>query len=571
MPVAQAAYFLSLPPDTIYTILSQIPEHPSRRGSLAPLARTCRELWKPVVTILWRTLPSFTVMLFTLPADLFVERPWAEGHEPLIGNVLRHSRPRVLRDPRVEDFKRWKVYAQLVYSLSYDPGPGPQLYLPCAAWMSLVRHGPNPLLPNLRRLAADDLDILYLSSNELSFPFPARKLRCLNLYISEAGADLPGLLDKLAAADPLQLEVLVVNQTNPRYGSATQRAPTRDLNKALEGCFRATYRLRELQLGYNLRITPATLTSIGSLRSLEVLSISRLRAPTPTPSHESHDGGALDAFPSLRRIHIVVGDMRWVSIFIPQITSPRLEMISLGCRDTIMSSSSVTDFFNAVGGHCSRTTIKSLLIHSVILDGSLRQPPCDLSEAVRPLLSLSRLAFFSMSGWAALTIADRTIEAMAIAWPELERIELEPHFQMRTDPPSFPATSITTLPGLVPLAQRCPKLSVLALHVNFNFPVPLPIPDHAARVAHSQLRILHVGSARPPQDPVSCAAFLSHHFPMLARVDHSYGRVGVEVEQLEGPVWSEVGSLLRHFRLIHVQERRWAKGSSRELLRESSI
>ncbi len=106
-----ATHLLSLHPGTISLILSYLmkcgdddndsvfsgdsdsqpeDEFGIDRGSLARVARTCRQLWSPAVAILWRELPTFTPILLTLPADLYtLELVHTEESEPPLLDASR--------------------------------------------------------------------------------------------------------------------------------------------------------------------------------------------------------------------------------------------------------------------------------------------------------------------------------------------------------------------------------------------------------------------------------------------------------------------------------------------------
>ncbi|KAI0720793.1 hypothetical protein C8T65DRAFT_274144 [Cerioporus squamosus] len=150
----------SLPEEVIIRICSYVVvKHPvgfiEDQKSLARLARACRALSLPALTILWHTLPNILPLLSTLPVDLCVR----ETLPPLNGNGLPQVYFGFARVPTSADFSRWKLYSVLVRDITslHDTSSPPSTTVLPESWAVLALHGPRPLVPYIKALNEQDL------------------------------------------------------------------------------------------------------------------------------------------------------------------------------------------------------------------------------------------------------------------------------------------------------------------------------------------------------------------------------------------------------------------------------
>ncbi|RPD64586.1 hypothetical protein L226DRAFT_40872 [Lentinus tigrinus ALCF2SS1-7] len=496
-------------------------------------------------------------MLFTLPADLCTL-----PDPPIKFTGLPHRRlghlttPRLLRDPQTLDFERWVAYARHVQVIGEHPHSIlDRVSFSPEVWATLTRYGPNPLLPNLRRLCVHGAEVQYLSNDTLHFPF-AGSLRHLRCPVTSRPKDLD-ILDKLAKS-ALQLEVLDISTEYIAERGRLERytLDSITLEKSLIPCLLTLSDLRMLRLPNVTGISPAALSAIGALRSLSELTITITDLLTPL------DNGSSTLFPTLKTVRTTVDELRCVTAFLYSISSPLLETIWVSCHNHA-TSAAVIRFFSAsaVYQQHPRLTLREIMLASKHVQP---QPRCNLEEAIRPLLNLHQLASFSLFGWETLDIDNSFVAELASAWPALKTLHLRP-----SSDPQFlsDAAPSVTLAGLLPLASLCPELRAVSLAINVDVDVPAPELRPYRQVTESRLRELHIGLTGPPRDPVQIAAFLSDHFPWLYNVGY-YPRPGASIETRRG--WGIVQALRCNLSLIRWQERNWAERLRRGSCDETS-
>ena len=351
----------------------------------------------------------------------------------------------------------------------------------------------------------------------------------------------------LVAANQLEL-LEITDFGNPMYHK-TYHYDDVDLENALIACLLAMPRLRVLRLP-TFPLNQVALQTVGSLRTLETLNL-------VAPNSALANIGGSAAFPTMKQLQARVDDLSWITTFLSDVSSSFLESITIVFRNHA-SHAAVAHLYSTIAQHPSGPTLRKLILRSSHLEA---QPPCDFSDALRPLLQLPRLVTVSVVGWEAHGVDDDMIAEIARAWPALEYLEFRPSrdFPFCLTGGKVMANPQVTLAGLLPLARHCPNLHTLDLLLNTDVDVPGPqvLPSlRPSRPSESQLTSLSIGyPTSPPRDPVRTAAFLTEHFPQLIKVGfRAKPRASTETDR----GWHMVNFLLLAFCFVREQERDWA-------------
>jgi hypothetical protein len=122
-----------------------------------------------------------------------------------------------------------------------------------------------------------------------------------------------------------------------------------------------------------------------------------------------------------------------------------------------------------------------------------------------PLLSYANLTEVVIRTANGIDIDDAFLKRMATAWPQLRTLGLSPGCQSAGYAPR------TTLAGLLPLAQHCPRLESLALVLDATRTDPEILRDGISNCALARLDVVE----SPLSSPGAVAAFLAAIFPNL--------------------------------------------------------
>ena len=322
---------------------------------------------------------------------------------------------------------------------------------------------------------------------------------------------------------------------------------------SLSDKFRRFSSLRELAVK-SINILPPAIQILGALPSLQDLSMSISSADYPAKWKTAVPVDGSDFFPQLRNLSCTVDDLMLLTAIIQASSSPFLE--GLHISSSLSYHASFERLCEVLSLHTSRKTLRSLS-HT----GWLGEP-CDLNTAFMSLTALPSITNVTLKTSSIIMLSDDTLDAMARAWPRLERLDLH---QYKYDPQAtfesyFSLYYQATLHGLNSFAQHCPSLKVLALSIDpwceafatvddagdpgwaHDFP---PVPP-----SRSALQNLYVGFMEA-EYPLQVAGILSGIFPHLLRVD--YGDDG-ELSRWHG--WEEVNRTLGAFHRVRKQERR---------------
>ncbi|KAF8867773.1 hypothetical protein BD779DRAFT_1809187 [Infundibulicybe gibba] len=161
-----------------------------------------------------------------------------------------------------------------------------------------------------------------------------------------------------------------------------------------------------------------------------------------------------------------------------------------------------------------------------------------------PLTSLTHLVLITSYGF---DIGDAFVHEMAAAWPHISTLNIGAAEIFQPFEPQR-----LTLQGLAPLAELCPNLQKLTVHVNAAHICSNHFDTHSGFNSQSCVEHLNVGHSPISQQSVPwAAAYLSAIFPKLRSVEHNddYGCRGLERPPYLDR-WSDVNNHLIAYRHV---------------------
>ncbi|KAI0655370.1 hypothetical protein C8Q70DRAFT_426747 [Cubamyces menziesii] len=334
------------------------------------------------------------------------------------------------------------------------------------------------------------------------------------------------------------------------------------------------------------------------------------------------------SFPRLRQFNVVVKTLALLTDLLPYVGFPILEELSVYAVGNIPRDE-FHPFFAAVAAlpaqHTLRsfhlTATKSVVSSAATSSGCYMHPSPIGAETLEPMLVMSHLQCFVVFLRCPYDIDDTLLRRMALAWPELTKLEFlrnpyhEPNPSQRqctidqncqddqfgvyrlggtgVDGGGFDCTvgppkgvwcrPRATLLGLFYLAQHCAGLGEIALDIDANTAIMPPGRALESSVGRRPcLKMLSLGYS-PVEDPDAVAAFLTglfridpstdirtlwadddYHFmngdPPGAELEDGTGREWWQKPIKYGKGWRTVKRVVRTFEAVRMEERaerRW--------------
>ncbi|KAF8887190.1 hypothetical protein BD779DRAFT_534413 [Infundibulicybe gibba] len=197
-----------------------------------------------------------------------------------------------------------------------------------------------------------------------------------------------------------------------------------------------------------------------------------------------------------------------------------------------------------------KSTLAKVEIDDLEIQHNGRYP--GTTDELRLLFSLTNLIHLDLETRYGFDIDDAFVYEMAAAWPCIQILNIE---ATKIFQPFEPQR--LTLQGLAPLADHCPDLWDLRLHVNVA-QIRSKHFDMCSGSSRSRVQFLGVGRSPISKKSVPWAAvYLSVIFPRLRAVDYTDGYEGHERPAYPDR-WSDVNSHLLVYR--HVRDR-WQNDS----------
>ncbi|OJT06376.1 hypothetical protein TRAPUB_2777 [Trametes pubescens] len=316
----------------------------------------------------------------------------------------------------------------------------------------------------------------------------------------------------------------------------------------------------------SVRVAPDALLALGRLPCLESLLL-HVNSDEYTWNALPHERGAV-FFPVLLQLTLHKIDFEWSTAFLNLLTTPSLHALSIrspadplptpivfnalcAAIGRLPSASSITDIFVTIGG---------ILFEQRICCGH----EIYWSEDIAPLFSLrTALRRLIITGQCVIVVDDVALAAMVENWPHIVElvltwawnIDIRPQAARSPEDDDFP---YATAWGLLRLAQRCPRMTKLALAVDLRLapppdsqrehPIIPPVP-----LSGNSVPALVEFDARGSLlgDTVGVASFLSLVFP------------GLEIILPLEPGWWEMQRLYRWLVRVRAQERAFGQKSGR--------
>lgn len=262
--------------------------------------------------------------------------------------------------------------------------------------------------------------------------------------------------------------------------------------------------------------------NLPNLRSLEI------SLPEDTSGRLLRRQQVIHPFPKLRGLHILSLDVPPLMDFLGCYSYPLVQSLSIYVEDEIMPTGAlVSDLITTIHNKFGHPTLREVVIHSDGVyddDGPYQNTHIISSHTLRPLLTFRNLTQLCLGGRWCMDIDDAFICDISLAWPHMSAMRL---FENAI----WPMPSKVTLPGLLPLAQRCTKLELCGIALNASGP-PASLPSD--KVVHEALSVFYFGCS-PIDDVRSTVAFLSEVFPNLASLDswNGSGHLNLKAGSLE--------------------------------------
>ena len=375
---------------------------------------------------------------------------------------------------------------------------------------ALVEYRPVPsdLFPNLRcfRLASEE----YLSTEDL--PFLQRLLGPSMLTVHVFN-------DVLVSADSETYVCSLfrsISQTSPRIREISIRSPFNPVNVlAIEGMLLSLSELKSIQV-LDMPLPPrAVVDHLGALGSLECWDF--LVFPADADLHSFTTRG--DQFPNLHRFGFCAVDIVVASEIVQSMNCP-FEWLEVICRprrrNATESLRSLRRMTEVLSRHRSLLSLSHLTLDvssEILIDGE-----SSAHVVLCPLFRLGGLKHVKLKLTTIHLVGDVWFEEASQAWPYLETL--------RVTLPSWPKDweqhhgPSMTLAGLIPLLQRCPRLSHLEVSL-----IAKPIdPSVLSGISGSTVyRVSFPFSAiESPREVYQCMAVM---FPKIRAFDgYSYRR-----------------------------------------------
>ncbi|KAI9058492.1 hypothetical protein FKP32DRAFT_1597589 [Trametes sanguinea] len=570
--------------------------------TVANLSLTCKHIRDSALDVMWHAIPNITAVFHILPGRLY--RRESKSRSDGDTEAVYCFQDGV----RKEDLKSFFAYARRVRAIDISkfsdfPTVGyaaPSVYDVLATFLQ-----GQPLCPNIKLLRyyhRNSMPLSVFRSFHILFGPQLQEVdlgsrNILPVNRREDGDDehCANMLRMLKArASTLRKLQITLNLS----GNLMQSAVTPLV------CALTNPNLVSVQLARGLPLEPEAFFYLGSLPSLQVLSVGVNDDTWTTylasdPHENSHS-----LFPSLRKLQILVRTLAVPIKLLSFVVSPKLNELNVTAYGRVLRHELCPVFTAIASIPSSRSNLITLFVRiEDVLRGTQAVPDADptarsrWSEAdhipdpigektLEPLLAMTQLEDITLEIDCPFDIDDALMRRFAASWRNLNRLGLKSDFPVSEYPEGsvnqldFWRTPRASIASLQAFAELCPKLTVLSVEFDANLAkVPRwlrePRPQYTTPLR--PLTTLCVGLSTI-QDPLSVAAFLSAWFPSLLDVYHGWDALEEDDDEdsdaeredsiIEYDDWSEeraarvrwerVQYLIAQFAEIRRQERQWA-------------
>ncbi|KAI0931818.1 hypothetical protein AcV5_004788 [Taiwanofungus camphoratus] len=540
-------------------LLEVILDSPQGRRSLSRLARTCRALCEPALTLLWRDLDSLAPLIALFPNTLL-----KRARRPGLG---------LAKNPEPEDWGRLLLYGERVRSITYSESVGnisPTIFpvfedLRPRTW----------ILPNLTTLTWKSETSVGLERCRLLL---GPELESLSLEVGTKHPRLNDLLAEVASHSRLSSLAFTLHTNLPdNFTEIFQRnialeklaiAAPGALSSKIGKWASALPALRNLQIDLTGRTTTAvegffddispgsgysTPSSVGGtdsgVFSGDELDFSEMRK---SAMRLTRDGPRYGAFAQLSQLQLT-GEASNIATFLRHLTSPLTQL------ELVIDDPPAPDDWQDMCGLISEQFGQALQVLRISATSASR-----FSELVRStsrggeapthhlplkhLVDLPHLYRLEIDLPESIVFHNADVAHIASACPLLEVLRLcsLARFSQVAGPPSL------TLDGLVPLTRECRRLHTLSVVVHALEGKEETFTSWA--VSSRSLIRLNVGHSWV-KDPLQVAILISHLAPYLENLKwfHEKNRAGVL--DANALAWQKVSEFLPHLQNVRLMER----------------
>ncbi|KAH7908623.1 hypothetical protein BJ138DRAFT_1181626 [Hygrophoropsis aurantiaca] len=459
------------------------------KGTLVSLARTCWSFHAPALDVLYSDT-NMVRLVQTMSRNLW----YIDLRE------LCFQRPMDLQD--------WNIflhYARRVRILRTFGG-----FEMSATIFQTLSHPPNNFSNIFPRLV--DLRVGNPVHHEFISLLLTRNLTTILLPFIEGDEIATNILPTLPSVCPY-LRHIELSRSEYQLIRGTINSP---------GAYEVLYKLPLLEtlLCPDVVMSRKILSHVACLPSLKVIDINLPMDPL------EEFGSNRNTFPVLQRLEISSPTPQSCLQFLESVTSSSMDAIHLRTFGMFSEEASY-DILVALSSFTSLTHITILECHAE-KDGIYR-------GGLDPLLHLHNLQQVWVCSDSTYSVDDQMLSQMASAWPRIEYLYLWPPDGWETDP-------ITTLPGIIPLLQRCPNLHFLGTTFDATLPIHADLFTYDICSSKTPLD-LNVGHS-PIVDPPAIAAFLSHMAPNLRALAAQDMSCEDETCEAHKAKWGQVGQII---------------------------
>ncbi|KAK7685056.1 hypothetical protein QCA50_011893 [Cerrena zonata] len=456
----------------------------SRQGyaALASLARVCKALQDPALTVLWRTVEDLKPLLRMIPDELTKHPTPSSEYE----NLRLHCYTRYVKMVHFSE-----------YSIDDETSKLPFIYRASRG---------RPLFPGLQSLTLHVWPITFTEAS-LLYSYNLREVILSDSPFPPRHPPLQRTWGRLSSWQQQQLCIQLLSRRCPRlckfYSYLT-------LNRTELTCLEPIFNLEYLT---TLWVDCPEPTAINDVRPLWFVKLSTMDHLSSlwfnvnkfTP--DSITAITLGCFSRLRHLEITTNVEMLRLLF--NFWYPR-SLVSIRIR---MTTSDVQWFQLRAGVEqlvsATRSTLKSFYFRPyptqrTHYDASDLPP---ILTTFQPLTRIHAIEAFDISWNHPFHVADQDITVLAEAWPALQFLCIRPKVDLDLD------STRPTVKSLAELASRCPRLSHLYLPLILHDLPPLDtLPTTKHRLKEVRFNSVAIGD-RPHMEGI--AAVLHHLFPLL--------------------------------------------------------
>ncbi|KAK7046227.1 hypothetical protein R3P38DRAFT_2507289 [Favolaschia claudopus] len=443
---------------------------PANAKSLLHLATTCQSFSVLALDILWRRNNGIIKLLKCLPSST-----WC---------ICGDGYFRIVASPTVADWNLVLKYPRRIRTFSDEEGG--EIYLDPSVLESTIHIPCDALFPNVRKLSCRSSSALFPYIHLLL----GSRLRNLTILFDGPSFRIP-FIRSLRTSFP-QMEHIYLQSEPPQDQEYTSMVAETVSSVVME-----TRTLRTLCVDSLNR--PAC-NYIASLPNLEHLTVWHLIfSPSPDTASDT-------AFSALRKLVLVAADLKCITNFVTMTVGSPLRSLLIDAHQPPHAGPLLRALYSACNPrHLTSIQVQLYGNDTVFADPKAYRIPVD---SLKPLLVYSNLRRVKLFCTLGVTLDDKSLDAMARAWPQIEELCLRAVFCYRYSPDSYP-----TVNCLASLAQHCLFLRELTLAVDIT-------TSQRAKISHKTLELWHPLDS-PISSPRHAADLLRSCFPAVSIVPYT--------------------------------------------------